>query len=59
MEAKEKIAQFYSSKGEKPEEYLEEVAEVFELEPEKMDFWWKNKVQVWRNTEVSPKEYKD
>ena len=57
MIEKEKVNQFYSSKGVTPEEFFEEQVPHLEKEPEKMDYWWKLKVQTWKNGIT--KEYQD
>ena len=55
----EKIYTFYSSKGEKPEEFLQTEQHDFALEKEPITPWYQKPLQMWKNTEVVVEEYKD
>ena len=49
MENKEKISQYFNSRGLSPEEALGiSPEEDLELEPEKIVFWWKEKIRFFK-----------
>lgn len=52
-----KVAEFFSSRGENPNELFEG---EFEVE-EKLGVpqWWDRSVKVWKNKEVEKKEFQD
>lgn len=56
-----KVAQFFNSKGETPQQFLNSEGETWTLEDPNIEPWWKpnNAPQYWKNTELEQEEHKD